>query len=651
MGELLWTPSQERIEKSNIRRFMAMVNEKSGKHFTEYDKLYQWSVQNIPDFWAMMWDFAGIRASRTYDRVVDDLDKMPGAAWFAGARLNFAENLLRFRDDHPALIFRGEDRAGRTVTYAGLYDEVARVAKALRELGVTPGDRVAGFMPNMPETAVAMLAATSLGATWSSCSPDFGIKGVLDRFGQIKPKVVFTANGYWFKGKKLDSLGRIASTLKELPSVEKVIVVSYTDAAPDVGAIDNAVLYQDFRSPEADLEIEFEQLPAEHPLYVMYSSGTTGLPKCMVQGAAGVLVNHQKEHLLHTDLTREDTIFYFTTCGWMMWNWLMSSLAVGASLVLYDGNPFYPDAGALWKLAEDTKTTVFGISAAYISALQNAGLRPGRDYDLSSIKTILSTGGPLAEEGFEYVYKEVKADVLLSSISGGTDINGCFAAGSPTLPVYAGEIQCRGLGMKVEAYDEEGRPVINQEGELVCSAPSPSMPIYFWDDPDGKRYRAAYFEQYPNVWRHGDFVRINDQGGVIISGRSDATLNPGGVRIGTAEIYRQVDLLEEIQDSLVVAQDWKDDVRIVLFVVMAEGRELSDELKDRIKKTIRSNASPRHVPKKILAVPDIPYTLNQKKVELAVKKLLKGQEVKNRDALRNPDALDHFVGLKELEED
>lgn len=651
MGELLWTPSQERIEKSNIRRFMAMVNEKSGKHFTEYDKLYQWSVQNIPDFWAMMWDFAGIRASRTYDRVVDDLDKMPGAAWFAGARLNFAENLLRFRDDHPALIFRGEDRAGRTVTYAGLYDEVARVAKALRELGVTPGDRVAGFMPNMPETAVAMLAATSLGATWSSCSPDFGIKGVLDRFGQIKPKVVFTANGYWFKGKKLDSLGRIASTLKELPSVEKVIVVSYTDAAPDVGAIDNAVLYQDFRSPEADLEIEFEQLPAEHPLYVMYSSGTTGLPKCMVQGAAGVLVNHQKEHLLHTDLTREDTIFYFTTCGWMMWNWLMSSLAVGASLVLYDGNPFYPDAGALWKLAEDTKTTVFGISAAYISALQNAGLRPGRDYDLSSIKTILSTGGPLAEEGFEYVYKEVKADVLLSSISGGTDINGCFAAGSPTLPVYAGEIQCRGLGMKVEAYDEEGRPVINQEGELVCSAPSPSMPIYFWDDPDGKRYRAAYFEQYPNVWRHGDFVRINDQGGVIISGRSDATLNPGGVRIGTAEIYRQVDLLEEIQDSLVVAQDWKDDVRIVLFVVMAEGRELSDELKDRIKKTIRSNASPRHVPKKILAVPDIPYTLNQKKVELAVKKLLKGQEVKNRDALRNPGALDHFVGLKELEED
>ena len=651
MGELLWTPSQERIEKSNIRRFMAMVNEKSGKHFTEYDKLYQWSVQNIPDFWAMMWDFAGIRASRTYDRVVDDLDKMPGAAWFAGARLNFAENLLRFRDDHPALIFRGEDRAGRTVTYAGLYDEVARVAKALRELGVTPGDRVAGFMPNMPETAVAMLAATSLGATWSSCSPDFGIKGVLDRFGQIKPKVVFTANGYWFKGKKLDSLGRIASTLKELPSVEKVIVVSYTDAAPDVGAIDNAVLYQDFRSPEADLEIEFEQLPAEHPLYVMYSSGTTGLPKCMVQGAAGVLVNHQKEHLLHTDLTREDTIFYFTTCGWMMWNWLMSSLAVGASLVLYDGNPFYPDAGALWKLAEDTKTTVFGISAAYISALQNAGLRPGRDYDLSSIKTILSTGGPLAEEGFEYVYKEVKADVLLSSISGGTDINGCFAAGSPTLPVYAGEIQCRGLGMKVEAYDEEGRPVINQEGELVCSAPSPSMPIYFWDDPDGKRYRAAYFEQYPNVWRHGDFVRINDQGGVIISGRSDATLNPGGVRIGTAEIYRQVDLLEEIQDSLVVAQDWKDDVRIVLFVVMTEGRDLSDELKDRIKKTIRSNASPRHVPKKILAVPDIPYTLNQKKVELAVKKLLKGQEVKNRDALRNPDALDHFVGLKELEED
>jgi len=651
MGKLMWMPSQDRIEKSNMRRFMAMVNERFGKHFTEYDELYQWSVENIPDFWAMMWSFAGIRASRVYDRVVDDLDKMPGTAWFPGAKLNFAENLLRFRDDHPALIFRGEDRASRTVTYAGLYDEVARVAKALREVGVKPGDRVAGFMPNMPETAVALLAATSLGATWSSCSPDFGIGGVLDRFGQIKPRIVFTANGYWFKGKKLDCLGRIATILKELPSVEKVIVVPYTDAAPDVGAIDNAVLYEDFRSPESRLEIEFEQLPAEHPLYVMYSSGTTGLPKCMVQGAAGVLINHQKEHLLHTDLKREDTIFYFTTCGWMMWNWLMSSLAVGASLVLYDGNPFYPDPGALWKMAEDTKTTIFGISAGYISALKNTGLSPGRVYDLSSIKTILSTGSPLSEESYEYVYTEIKDDVLLSSISGGTDINGCFAAGSPTLPVYAGELQCRGLGMKVEAYDEFGKPVVNQEGELVCTAPSPSMPICFWDDPGGEKYRAAYFDQFPKVWRHGDYVRINDRGGLTISGRSDATLNPGGVRIGTAEIYRQVELLDEIQDSLVVAQDWKDDVRIVLFVVMAEGMQLSVELKDRIKKTIRSNASPRHVPKKILAVPEIPYTLNMKKVELAVKKLLKGQEVKNRQALRNPDALDHFVGLKELEED
>jgi len=651
MGKLMWMPSQDRIEKSNMRRFMAMVNERFGKHFTEYDELYQWSVENIPDFWAMMWSFAGIRASRVYDRVVDDLDKMPGTAWFPGAKLNFAENLLRFRDDHPALIFRGEDRASRTVTYAGLYDEVTRVAKALREVGVKPGDRVAGFMPNMPETAVALLAATSLGATWSSCSPDFGIGGVLDRFGQIKPRIVFTANGYWFKGKKLDCLGRIATILKELPSVEKVIVVPYTDAAPDVGAIDNAVLYEDFRSPESRLEIEFEQLPAEHPLYVMYSSGTTGLPKCMVQGAAGVLINHQKEHLLHTDLKREDTIFYFTTCGWMMWNWLMSSLAVGASLVLYDGNPFYPDPGALWKMAEDTKTTIFGISAGYISALKNTGLSPGRVYDLSSIKTILSTGSPLSEESYEYVYTEIKDDVLLSSISGGTDINGCFAAGSPTLPVYAGELQCRGLGMKVEAYDEFGKPVVNQEGELVCTAPSPSMPICFWDDPGGEKYRAAYFDQFPKVWRHGDYVRINDRGGLTISGRSDATLNPGGVRIGTAEIYRQVELLDEIQDSLVVAQDWKDDVRIVLFVVMAEGMQLSVELKDRIKKTIRSNASPRHVPKKILAVPEIPYTLNMKKVELAVKKLLKGQEVKNRQALRNPDALDHFVGLKELEED
>jgi acetoacetyl-CoA synthetase len=576
---------------------------------------------------------------------------MPGAKWFAGARLNFAENLLRYKDDQTALIFKGENRVDKRMTYAELHDEVASVARSLKQAGVQTGDRVVGFMPNMPETIVAMLAAASMGATWSSCSPDFGIKGVLDRFGQIKPKVLFTADGYFFKGKSLDSLERISSILEELPSIEKVVVVPYTLKKPDISGIPNAVLYNEFKSPESDLPIEFEQLPFDHPLYIMYSSGTTGLPKCMVQCAGGILVHHLKELLLHADLKREDTIFYFTTCGWMMWNWLVSSLAVGATLVLYDGNPFHPDPDALWKMAQDEKITIFGTSAGYIAALQNAGAKPGKSYDLSSLKSLLSTGSPLSKEGFEYIYKEVKSDLQLASISGGTDLNGCFALGNPMGPVYAGELQCRGLAMKVQAFDENGKPVINRQGELVCSAPFPSMPIYFWSDPDNKKYLDAYFDVYPNVWRHGDFIEINERGGVIIFGRSDATLNPGGVRIGTAEIYRQVDRIEEIEDSLVVGQNWRNDVRIILFVKMAQGHELTDHLKNTIKKTIRTNASPRHVPAKILAIPDIPYTHNMKKVELAVKKTIHNQPVLNKDALRNPESLDDYASLKELQED
>ena len=632
-------------------RFMEEVNKKYGKNFGEYGALYEWSVENIPDFWASVWDFVGINASKPYDEVVDDAGTMPGAKWFSGAELNFAENLLRFRDDQIALIFKGEDHEPRKLTYAELYQEVARVARSLKEAGVKTGDRVAGFMPNMPESIIGMLAATSMGATWSSCSPDFGIKGVLDRFGQIKPKVLFTANGYWFKGKSLDSLGRISDILKDLPSIEKVVVVPYTEQSPDIGHVPNAVHYDDFKSAEENLEIEFEQLPFDHPLYIMYSSGTTGLPKCMVQGAGGILINQLKELVLHTDLRRDDTIYYATTCGWMMWNWLTSSLAVGASVVLYDGNPFHPDPEALWRLAQDEKITIFGTSAGYVTALQNAGVHPGKKYDLTPLRAILSTGSPLSMENFEYVYKEIKADVQLASISGGTDINGCFACGSPMLPVYSGELQCRALGMKVEAFDENGKAAINQQGELVCTAPSPSMPIYFWDDPDGEKYRAAYFEMYPNVWRHGDFIEVNERGGVVIFGRSDATLNPGGVRIGTAEIYRQVEQLEEIEDSLVVGQDWKKDVRVVLFVKLAEGFDLTDELKDKIRQTIRTNASPRHVPKKILAVPGVPYTLNMKKVELAVKKIIQGQEVKNRDALSNPEVLEHYANFSELQED
>jgi acetoacetyl-CoA synthetase len=651
MAELLWQPSEEQIKKTNMYRFMNFIDERFGKDFKEYEQLHQWSIDNVSDFWAAFWEFADVIHSEPYDQVVDDDTKMPGAKWFSGARLNFAENLLRYRDDQIALIFKGEAQASTKMTYAQLYDEVARLARSLRDLGIQPGDRVVGFMPNMPQSIIAMLAATSLGATWSSCSPDFGIKGVLDRFGQIKPRVLFTANGYSFKGKKLDSLERISNILKELPSIEKVVVVPYTEQKADISAVPNAVHYQDFLSPESGLEIKFEQLPFEHPLYIMYSSGTTGLPKCMVQSAGGILVHHLKELMLHSDLKREDTIFYFTTCGWMMWNWLTSSLAVGATLVLFDGNPFHPHPAALWEMAQDEKITVFGTSAGYIAALQNAEVKPGKTYDLTRLRAVFSTGSPLSIEGFKFIYEEVKADLQLASIAGGTDLNGCFALGNPMLPVYAGELQCRGLAMDVRAFDELGNELVDEQGELVCCKPFPSMPIYFWDDPDGSKYHSAYFDVYPNIWRHGDFITITGRGSVVMLGRSDATLNPGGVRIGTAEIYRQLDQMEEIADSVVVGQDWKNDVRVILFVQTAEGVELTDELKNKIKQTIRTNASPRHVPAKIISVPAVPYTLNMKKVELAVKKVIQGQKVLNKDALSNPEALEYYENIKELQSD
>ena len=651
MAKLLWKPTDEQIKKSNMYRFMKFINQTYNQNFKEYASLYDWSIDNISDFWAAFWDFADIIHSKGYDQVIDNPKKMPGARWFSGAELNFAENLLLYRDERAALIFKGEGQPSTRLTYAQLYDEVARLAKALKDLGIRPGDRVVGFMPNMPESMIAMLAATSMGATWSSCSPDFGIKGVLDRFGQIKPRVLFTANGYFFKGKAIDSLERISNILKELPSIEKVVVVPYTEEEPNISAVANAVHYQDFRSSESGLEIEFKQLPFEHPLYIMYSSGTTGLPKCMVQSAGGILVHHLKELMLHTDLKREDTIFYFTTCGWMMWNWLTSSLAVGASLVLYDGNPFHPHPGALWEMAQNEKISVFGTSAGYIAALQNAGVKPGKSYDLKSMRAVLSTGSPLSIEGFEFIYAEVKNNLQLASISGGTDLNGCFALGNPMGPVYAGELQCRGLAMDVRAFDALGNELIDEQGELVCCKPFPSMPIYFWDDPDGSKYHNAYFDVFPNVWRHGDFITVTRRGGVVMHGRSDATLNPGGVRIGTAEIYRQLEQMEEIADSVVVGQNWKNDVRVILFVKLAEGVELTAELKDKIKQTIRSNASPRHVPAKIISVPDIPYTLNMKKVELAVKKVIQGQTVLNKDALSNPQALDFYANIKELNED
>jgi acetoacetyl-CoA synthetase len=649
MAKLLWEPSEERKKSTNITKFIDYVNREYGQKFSSYDELYDWSISKIPDFWAAVWDFADIKASKGYDAVVDNLGKMPGAKWFIGARLNFAENLLRYRDDQVALIFKGEGQESVKMTYAQLYDQVARLAKSLRAQGVMVGDRVAGFMPNMIETVVAMLAATSIGATWSSCSPDFGIKGVLDRFGQIKPKVLFTANGYFYNGKAFDSSERVAGILKDLPSIQKVVVVSYTEKRANIDHIPNSIHYEDFLSKEAGLQIQFEQLPSDHPLYIMFTSGTTGLPKCMVQGAAGVLANQLKELKLLTDVKREDTIFYFTTCGWMMWNWLVCSLALGATVLLYDGSAFQPDAGVLWKLAQDEKMTIFGTSARYVAEIERRGLKPGREYDLSSLKAILSTGSTLSVENFEFVYRDIKKDVLLSSISGGSDINGCFAGGNPIGPVYAGELQRRCLGMKVEVFDAQGNSVRNQEGELVCAAPSPSMPLYFWNDPNDERYHSAYFDVYPGVWHHGDYAEITENEGVIIYGRSDATLNPGGVRIGTAEIYRQVEALDEVADSLVVGQNWENDIRVILFVKLAEGAELTEDLVKKIRTTIRQNTTPRHVPAKIIAVDDVPYTINMKKVELAVKKVIHNEPVLNIDALANPQSLELYKNLKELQ--
>ena len=649
MAKKLWQPTAELIENANITRFMRYVNQRYGKTFADYDALWEWSVDAVSDFWSAMWDFVSIIHSRGYEQVVDDPYKLPGATWFPGAELNFAENLLRYRDDHTALVFKSEAKEAVRITYGQLYLKVACAAGAMQAAGVGPGDRVAGFMPNMIETVVAMLAAASLGAAWSSCSPDFGIKGVLDRFGQIEPKILFTADGYFYNGKSFDSIERVSSILRQLPATETVVVIPYVNASPDISGLDRAVLWDDFMARPTDETIDFIQVPFGHPLYIMYSSGTTGKPKCMVQSQGGILINQLKEHILHCDLKREDTIFYFTTCGWMMWNWLVCSLAVGATAVLFDGSPFSPEPEVLWKLAQDEKISVFGTSARYITALEQAGVSPGNSFDLSALRTVLSTGSPLPMESFEYVYREIKNDLQLASISGGTDINGCFMGGNPIGPVYAGQLQCRQLGMKVKAYDEQGGPVEGIPGELICEAASPSMPIYFWNDENGEKYRKAYFDKFPGVWCHGDFIEITPQNGVIIYGRSDATLNPGGVRIGTADIYSVMETLPEVADSLVIGQDWENDVRVILFVKMAEGQKLTGALQAKIKKAIRENTSPRHVPAKIIEIDDIPYTLNMKKVELAVRNVIHGKPVTNEDALADPGVLDLYRGIEELQ--
>ncbi|UCG12250.1 MAG: acetoacetate--CoA ligase [Deltaproteobacteria bacterium] len=647
MGKLLWQPSKQRLKETNMYGFMQYVNGLHGQDFADYFDLYRWSIEESPAFWATFWDYAGVNCSRVYDQVVDDVNRLPGASWFQGARLNFAENLLRYRDDRIALSFRGENRPTVSISYAELFRQVARLASALRQMGLTAGDRVAGFMPNMIETVIAMLASTSIGAIWSSCSPDFGITGVLDRFGQIQPRVLFTADGYIYSGKTFDSLERVSEISKQLPSIEKVIVVPSLNESPALESICNAVPFEDFLVEEA-ADLPFEQLPADHPLYIMYSSGTTGVPKCIVHGVGGTLLQHIKELKLHTDVKREDTIFYFTTCGWMMWNWLVSALALGARVLLYDGSPFHPNPAAMWQMAQDEKITIFGTSARYLGALEKADVRPRESFSLADLKSILSTGSPLSSESFEFVYRYIKDDLCLSSISGGTDIISCFALGNPMGPVYASELQCRGLGMKVEAYDAQGRSVVGEKGELVCTLSAPSMPIYFWNDPNNSKYLKAYFDTYSGVWRHGDYIEITEHGGVIIYGRSDATLNPGGVRIGTAELYRQVESIAEIMDSLVVGQDWNDDVRIILFVKLREGTPLTHELVAEIQATVRKNCTPRHVPAKIVAVADIPYTISGKKVELAVRNVIHGREVENKDALANPEALAEYVDLPEL---
>ena len=656
MNNFLWRPSKDRVKNANMTKFIGYVNEKYDLDICNYHELYKWSVDNIPDFWAAVWDFCGVIASQRYKKVIDDLGKFPGAKWFIGAKLNFAENLLRYRDDHLAFIFRNEAGERVEITYSELYDYVSRLAKPLHELGLLPGDRVAAYMPTMPETAIAMLASTSRGAVWASCGTELGPITVLDRFSQIKPKVLFTVDGYWYKGKEFKILSRVKKIVEKIPSLEKVIVFPYISEKPNISDISNAVDYHDFMDVEKN-EIKFEQVSSNHPVYIMFSSGTTGKPKSMFQSVAGVLVNHLKELVLHTDLRREDRINYITSPSWMMWHWTMSSLAVGATLVLYDGNPLYPDWRRMWRIIHDEKITIFGCSASYIYALMNMGAEPSKEFNLSSLREISQTGSTLSPDGFEWVYKKVKRDLHFNSISGGTDINGCFAAGSPTLPVFAGELQARALGMKVKAYDEKGRQVVDQEGELVCEAPTPSMPIYFWNDPGNRRYLEAYFEFYKsvgkNVWRHGDYVMIHsDTGGITIYGRSDATLKPSGVRIGTAEIYNIVEKLPEVEDSLAVGQYWRGDQRIILFVKLKSGYKLTDELKNRIRKTLREYASPRHVPVKILETPDIPYTFNMKKVEIAVANMINGRPVTNKDALVNPESLDYFEKiLPELQKD
>ncbi|MET0575046.1 MAG: acetoacetate--CoA ligase [Mesorhizobium sp.] len=645
----LWTPTAEAVAAAPMTAFMVAASKKAGLEFSSYDDLHNWSVSAREAFWELVWDFCDVVGERR-DRILADGDKMPGASFFPDARINFAENLLKKSGGGNALVFRGEDKVERRMSWNELHALVSRLQQLFRSLGVKSGDRIAAMMPNMPETVAAMLAATSLGAIWSSCSPDFGEQGVLDRFGQIEPVVFIAPDGYWYNGKAIEVAGKIAAVVGKLPTLKKTLIADYLGTSGDVAAtVDGAVSLEAAIEPFLAKPVTYERLPFAHPLYILFSSGTTGIPKCIVHSAGGTLLQHLKEQRLHAGILDGDRFFYFTTCGWMMWNWLVSGLASGATLLLYDGSPFYPDGNVLFDFAQAEKMTYFGTSAKFIDSARKAGLKPIKTHDLSAVRTVSSTGSPLSPEGFAYVYEAIKKDVHLASISGGTDIVSCFVLGVPIEPVWVGEIQGPGLGMAVDVWDDDGKPVRGEKGELVCTKAFPSMPVMFWNDPDGKKYHAAYFDRFDNVWCHGDFAEWTAHGGIVIHGRSDATLNPGGVRIGTAEIYNQVEQLPEVLEAICIGQDWDGDVRVVLFVRLAAGITLDESLDRTIKAKIRSGASPRHVPARIVAVADIPRTKSGKITELAVRDMVHGRPVKNKEALANPEALELFRDLEALQ--
>lgn len=646
-NQALWSPSDERKNNSYLMQFMGHIAEKYGTDLQNYNDVWQWSVQNNKEFWSEAWDFCGIIGDKG-DRIIENPDQMPGAKFFPDAKINYAENLLKRRDEATAIISRDEVGAERSISFEELYNQVSLWQQAFLDAGIEEGDRIAGYMPNITETIIAMLAASSIGAIWSSASPDFGVQGVLDRFGQIKPKILICVDGYYYNGKRISCMDKIKEIQPQMPSLEKTIVVTFMGTKPDLSQFKNTLLEEDFLKDFQAKDIDFVRLDFNHPLFIMFSSGTTGVPKCIVHGQGGTLIQHLKEHKLQSDTKPDDRVFYFTTCGWMMWNWLVSALACEATLMLFDGSPFYPDGNMLWDYADKHQCTLFGTSAKYIDALKSQGFEPAKTHDLSSIKALASTGSPLVHESFDYIYKSIKSDLHLASISGGTDIVSCFVLGNPISPVYRGEIQGAGLGMAVDVFDEDGTPTKENSGELVCTKPFPCMPVAFWDDEDGSRYKSAYFERFDNIWCHGDWIEKTNHDGIIIHGRSDATLNPGGVRIGTAEIYRQVEQVEGIQESICVGQDWQGDVRVILFVILKDGWELDSTMLMEIKSKIRSGASPRHVPAKVIPVTDIPRTKSGKITELAVRDVIMGRPIKNKEALANPEALELYKNLEEL---